>query len=115
VRFNSPALHEEASRVLEAGGHALALEQAHLETPDGRGRGAGGAISATAERLARIDVAAAWPSGRAKAAGSARLSTNALPGDRGRPPPGGRARAGRLGRAVRRQRLLPRAPPTACG
>src|SRR6476660_5364341 len=31
VRFNSPELHEEASRVVEAGGHALAAEAAHAE------------------------------------------------------------------------------------
>ena len=31
VRFNSPELHDEASRVVEAGGHALALEAKHLE------------------------------------------------------------------------------------
>ena len=31
VRFNSPDLHEEASRVGEAGAHALAAEAAHLE------------------------------------------------------------------------------------
>jgi DNA mismatch repair protein MutS len=59
VRFNSPELHEEASRVVEAGGHALALEAKHLEelttlavTPSAK-------ILVTAEALARIDVAAA--------------------------------------------------------
>ena len=31
VRFNSPELHEEASRVVEAGAHALAAEAAHAE------------------------------------------------------------------------------------
>ena len=31
VRFNSPELHEEASRVVEAGVHALAAEAAHVE------------------------------------------------------------------------------------
>src|SRR3546814_5752520 len=31
VRFNSLALHEEASRIAEAGGHALAAEEAHFE------------------------------------------------------------------------------------
>ena len=31
VRFNSPELHEEASRVIEAGSHALAAEAAHAE------------------------------------------------------------------------------------
>src|SRR4029078_13271885 len=31
VRFNSPELHDEASGVIEAGGHALAAEAAHAE------------------------------------------------------------------------------------
>ena len=31
VRFNSPDLHDEAARVVEAGGHALAAEAAHAE------------------------------------------------------------------------------------
>jgi hypothetical protein len=31
VRFNALALHEEASRIAEAGGHALAAEEAHFE------------------------------------------------------------------------------------
>ena len=31
VRFNSPDLHDEASRVVEAGAHALAAEAAHFE------------------------------------------------------------------------------------
>jgi DNA mismatch repair protein MutS len=59
VRFNSPALHEEASRVLEAGGHALALEQAHLAQLTGAAVAEAAPISATADALARIDVAAA--------------------------------------------------------
>ncbi|WP_300973385.1 DNA mismatch repair protein MutS [Sphingomonas sp. LHG3406-1] len=59
VRFNSPALHEEASRVLEAGGHALALEQAHLAELTGRAVAEAAAIAVTADALARIDVAAA--------------------------------------------------------
>ena len=59
VRFNSPALHEEASRVLEAGGHALALEQAHLQRLIASAVADASAISLTADALARIDVAAA--------------------------------------------------------
>ncbi len=35
VRFNSLHLHEEASRIAEAGGHALAAEETHF---DGAGR-----------------------------------------------------------------------------
>ncbi len=31
VRFNSLLLHEEASRIAEAGGHAVAAEEAHFE------------------------------------------------------------------------------------
>ncbi|MGB3472190.1 MAG: DNA mismatch repair protein MutS [Erythrobacter sp.] len=58
VRFNSLSLHEEASRISEAGGHALAAEDAHFEelaeaVSDARER-----IAETAGALARIDVAA---------------------------------------------------------
>jgi DNA mismatch repair protein MutS len=59
VRFNSPALHEEASRVLEAGGHALALEQAHLQRLSASAVADAAAIATTADALARIDVASA--------------------------------------------------------
>ena len=38
VRFNSPDLHAEASRVVEAGAHALAAEAAHFEELTGAGR-----------------------------------------------------------------------------
>ena len=38
VRFNSPELHEEASRVVEAGAHALAAEAAHAEELTGARR-----------------------------------------------------------------------------
>jgi hypothetical protein len=31
VRFNSLTLHEEAARIAEAGGHAVAAEEAHFE------------------------------------------------------------------------------------
>jgi DNA mismatch repair protein MutS len=59
VRFNSPELHEEASRVVEAGAHALALEAKHLEELTALAVGQSAPILATAEALARIDVAAA--------------------------------------------------------
>jgi DNA mismatch repair protein MutS len=59
VRFNSSELHEEASRVVEAGAHALALEAKHLEELTALGVAASVKILATAEALARIDVAAA--------------------------------------------------------
>ncbi len=58
VRFNALALHEEASRIAEAGGHALAAEEAHFEELIARAVEARQAIAATAQALARIDVAA---------------------------------------------------------
>jgi DNA mismatch repair protein MutS len=58
VRFNALALHEEASRIAEAGGHALAAEEAHFEELVGAAVAARQAIAVTAEALARIDVAA---------------------------------------------------------
>jgi DNA mismatch repair protein MutS len=58
VRFNSPELHEEASRVLEAGAHALAAEAAHAEELSRLAVAAAPQITATAEAIARIDVAA---------------------------------------------------------
>ncbi len=58
VRFNALALHEEASRIAEAGGHALAAEEAHFEELVAEAVKARHAIAATAEALARIDVSA---------------------------------------------------------
>jgi len=58
VRFNSPELHEEASRVVEAGAHALAVESAHAEELSQLAIAAAQQITATAEAIARIDVAA---------------------------------------------------------
>ena len=58
VRFNSPELHEEASRVIEAGAHALAAESAHAEELTQLAIAAAPQITATAEAIARIDVAA---------------------------------------------------------
>ena len=58
VRFNSPELHEEASRVVEAGAHALAAEAAHAEELTALAVAAAPQITATAEAIARIDVAA---------------------------------------------------------
>jgi len=57
VRFNSLSLHEEASRIAEAGGHALAAEEAHFEELVGEVVTQREAIAATAAALARIDVA----------------------------------------------------------
>ncbi|PZO65341.1 MAG: DNA mismatch repair protein MutS, partial [Pelagerythrobacter marensis] len=59
VRFNSLQLHEEASRIAEAGGHALAAEQAHFEKLCAAAAEARTPIAATAAAVARIDVAAA--------------------------------------------------------
>ena len=58
VRFNALALHEEASRIAEAGGHALAAEEAHFEELVGEAVASRQTIAATAAALARIDVAA---------------------------------------------------------
>ncbi len=59
VRFNSPELHEEAIRITQAGGHALAAEAAHLEELIAYVLERRDAIAASADTLARIDVAAA--------------------------------------------------------
>ena len=58
VRFNSPELHEEASRVVEAGGHAIAAEAAHAEELTALAIASASRITATAEAIARLDVAA---------------------------------------------------------
>ena len=58
VRFNSPDLHAEAARVVEAGAHALAAEAAHLEELVAQAVGQRELIAATAEAIARVDVAA---------------------------------------------------------
>jgi DNA mismatch repair protein MutS len=58
VRFNSLTLHAEAARIAEAGGHALAAEEAHFEEMVEAITAAREAIAATAAALARIDVAA---------------------------------------------------------
>ncbi|NIJ06880.1 DNA mismatch repair protein MutS [Sphingomonas vulcanisoli] len=58
VRFNAPALHEEASRVGQAGAHALAAEAAHLEELTELALDRAREIAATADALARLDVGA---------------------------------------------------------
>ena len=58
ARFNSPELHEEASRVIEAGAHALAAEAAHAEELTQLAVSGAAKITSTAEAIARIDVAA---------------------------------------------------------
>ncbi|MFT3966005.1 MAG: DNA mismatch repair protein MutS [Sphingobium sp.] len=59
VRFNEPRLHEEATRIAQAGGHALAAEAAHLEELTEAVTGRRDAIAAAAAAIARLDVAAA--------------------------------------------------------
>ena len=59
VRFNSPELHEEALRITQAGGHALAAEAAHLEELIALILKRRDPIAASADALARIDVSAA--------------------------------------------------------
>ena len=58
MRFNALALHEEASRIAEAGVHALAAEDAHFEELVSEAMAARHKIARTAAALARIDVAA---------------------------------------------------------
>ncbi|MDE8651618.1 DNA mismatch repair protein MutS [Novosphingobium sp. H3SJ31-1] len=58
MRFNALALHAEASRITEAGAHALAAEDAHFEELVTMAIAARQAIAQTAAALARIDVAA---------------------------------------------------------
>jgi DNA mismatch repair protein MutS len=58
VRFNSPELHEEASRVIEAGAHAIAAEAAHAAELGALALAAAPQITASAAAIARIDVAA---------------------------------------------------------
>jgi DNA mismatch repair protein MutS len=58
MRFNALALHEEAARITEAGGHALAAEEAHFEGLVAEAVAARESIARTAAALARIDVGA---------------------------------------------------------
>jgi DNA mismatch repair protein MutS len=58
VRFNSPELHEEATRVTEAGAHALATEADHAEELTTAALSSASLITATADAIARIDVSA---------------------------------------------------------
>ncbi len=57
MRFNSPELHEEASRVVEAGSRALSVEAAHAERLSAQAVLVASQITATADAVARIDVA----------------------------------------------------------
>lgn len=57
VRFNAPELHDVATSVTQAGAHALAAEAAHLEELIAAALANRNAVAATADALARIDVA----------------------------------------------------------
>jgi len=59
VRFNAPDLHEQALRVGEAGGRALAAEAAHFDELVEAALAQAEPIAAAADALARLDVAAA--------------------------------------------------------
>ncbi len=59
VRFNAPELHEVAAKVTQAGAHALAAEAAHLEDLTAHALDRRLAIAATADAIARLDVASA--------------------------------------------------------
>ncbi len=59
VRFNAPELHEVASRVTQASAHAIAAEAAHLEDLIAAALAIAEPVAATADALARLDVAAA--------------------------------------------------------
>jgi DNA mismatch repair protein MutS len=59
VRFNAPDLHEQALRVGEAGNRALDVEAGHFATLCEAALSRAEAIAASADALARLDVAAA--------------------------------------------------------
>jgi DNA mismatch repair protein MutS len=59
VRFNATDLHEQAVKVAQAGGHALAAEAAHLEELTEAALARAEPLAAAADALARLDVAAA--------------------------------------------------------
>ncbi len=59
VRFNAPELHDIALKVTQAGAHALAAEAAHLEDLTAAALATREAIAASADALARLDVASA--------------------------------------------------------
>ncbi|MBY8829510.1 DNA mismatch repair protein MutS [Hephaestia mangrovi] len=59
VRFNAPDLHDVAMKLTQAGAHALAAEAAHLEDLIAAALDTRETVAATADALARLDVAAA--------------------------------------------------------
>lgn len=58
MRFNSVALHEEANKISQAGGLAIAQEELHFQKLVGEIRKKGERIALAASALARIDVSA---------------------------------------------------------
>ncbi len=102
VRFNALALHEEASRIAEAGGHALAAEEAHFEELVAAAAASRHAIAATAEALARIDVAA----GQAARAAEGGWSCPRIAGDCSLEIEGGRHPVVEAALAVRGERFV---------
>ncbi|WP_246604758.1 DNA mismatch repair protein MutS [Aquisediminimonas sediminicola] len=66
VRFNAPELHEEAMRVVQSGSHAVSAEAAHLEELTDQALRRAAMIAATADALARLDVASALAEGAAQ-------------------------------------------------
>lgn len=58
VRFNAPELHDVAMKVTQAGSHAVAAEAAHLEELTVAALQSRESIAATADAMARLDVAA---------------------------------------------------------
>ena len=106
VRFNTPALHEVAMKVSQAGTHALAAEAAHLEELTATALATREAIAATADALARLDVAA----GLAERAAEGGWTRPVLVDEpcfeiRGGRHPVVEAAVAKAGGAVRRQRL----------
>ncbi len=59
VRFNATELHDLAQKVVQASAHALAAEAAHLEDLTALALSRAAEIAATANALARFDVASA--------------------------------------------------------
>ena len=102
VRFNALALHEEASRIGEAGGHALATEEAHFAELVSEAVAQAAAIARTAAALARIDVAA----GQAERAAEGGWSRPDLAADRSLAISGGRHPVVEAALAVRGERFV---------
>ena len=94
VRFNSPELHEEASRVVEAGAHALAAEAAHAEelTALAVARSSADHRDRRSDRPDRRRCEPRASRGRRRLVPPA-ADRPALPRDRGRPPSGRRSGA----------------------